>query len=152
MPRLSVKTVSGGGSGTARSFTSFLLHSTDIIVNTSGKAFALSPSPSAYSGFSGRMPTVKVTGSTTLGYVQVSQLFWQSGAINAGTITVKCIVNGVADAATLAITSATANPVTSNAFNAIALTADQTLGFTADFSADLDATGLEALLLSVEIR
>lgn len=148
MPALDNPSAGGGRA----SFTPFLLHSTDIVVNTSGKAFAISPSPSAASGFSGRQPTVKVTAAATVGYVQVSQLFWQSGALNTGSITIKCLVNGVAGVATLVLTSATANPVSSASFAAVALPAGATLGFTADFSADLDASGLEALLLVVELR
>jgi len=147
-----VNEVSAGLSTAGKgSVLSFVLHGDDIAALAEGKAFALPPSPTILSGFSGRMPAFTPSEARTLGNVIVSQMFWQSGAFNTGTITLKCLVDDVADAATLALVPATANPLTSAAFAGIAVAAGSTLGFTADFDATLDAGGLLALNLVVEL-
>jgi len=134
-----------------RSFISFLLHGTDIVANTNGKAFALIGSPSIESTFGGRITTLRLTGAAQLGYVTIAQILGQNGAINAGAATIKALVNGVANAAVQALNAASANPLESAAFAGIAIPAGGTLGFTADFNALWDAGSLRALKLVMEV-
>jgi hypothetical protein len=69
----------------------------------------------------------------------------------AGTITTECLIGG-SPFGSLVTNSGSALVVESAAFDGLSVAALTTLGFRASMDASLDASGLEALHLLVELR